>query len=169
MNTAVLFAVMWKVTALDPSFVVVQADRTDDERAAFKVAPEVLQMGGWKYDGEVGMAAQKATAGCAAFVETLTNGTYAVGGEAVSAFGYWVTANGIMRFPVKPGKPEEPLPIVKPMYNVFLKLAKPMTSGAAYPVTLPSGEKIAFTYDANVKAIFSPSPTMRMCRRRFLR
>ena len=150
MNIALTLAVMWKVTALDPSHVVVQADRTDDERAAFKVAPAVLQMGGWKYDGEVGMAAQKATADRPAFVAGLTNGTYSVGGEAVKAFGYWGTANGIMRFPVKPGKPEEPVPIVKPMYNVFLKLAKPMVSGKAYPITLPSGEKIDFTYDENV-------------------
>ena len=58
MNAALLIAVMFKVTALDPSYVVVQADRTDDERAAFKVDPKVLTLTGWKYDGEVGMAAQ---------------------------------------------------------------------------------------------------------------
>ena len=157
MNPVLLFAVMWKVTALDPSHVVVQADRTDDERAAFKVAPSVLELTGWKYDGEVGMAAQKATADRPAFVAGLTNGTYTVGGEAVSSFGYWMTANGIMRFPVRPGKPEEPLPIVNPMYNVFLKLAKPMKSGKSYPITLPSGERIDFTYDENV-----PSPLFKV-------
>ena len=157
MNTALLVAVMFKVTALDPSYVVVQADRTDDERAAFKVEPKVLTLGGWMYDGEVGKSAIKATEGRPAFVAGLTNGTYSVGGEAVKAFGYWVTANGVTRFPVKPGKPEEPVPIVRPMYNVFLKLAKPMTSGKAYPITLPSGEKIDFTYDANV-----PSPLFKV-------
>ena len=51
MNTALLVAVMFKVTALDPSYVVVQADRTDDERAAFKVAPKVLTLGGWLTNG----------------------------------------------------------------------------------------------------------------------
>lgn len=80
-----------------------------------------------------------------------------VGGDAVKSFGYWVTANGIMRFPVKPDKPEEPVPIVKPMYNVFLDLAKPMKSGKAYPITIPSGEKIDFTYDENV-----PSPLFKV-------
>ena len=157
MNIALMLAVVWKVTALDPSYVVVQADRTDDERAAFKVAPEVLNLGGWKYDGEVGMAAQKAIEGRAAFVAGLTNGVYSVGGAPVKAFGYWLTANGIMRFPVKPGHPEEPVPIIKPMYNVFLSLAKPMTSGKAYPITLPTGEKVDFVFDANV-----PSPLFKV-------
>ena len=157
MNIALVLAVMWKVTALDPSHVVVQADCTDDERAAFHVEPKVLTLGGWMYDGEVGKSALKATEGRPAFVAGLTNGTYTVGGDAVKAFGYWVIPNGVMRFPVKPGKPEEPVPIVRPMYNVFLKLAKPMKSGKAYPITIPSGEKIDFTYDANV-----PSPLFKV-------
>ena len=157
MNITLMLAVMWKVTALDPSHVVVQADCTDDERAAFKVEPKVLTLGGWMYDGEVGKSAIKATEGRPAFVAVLTNANYQVGGVPVAASGYWLTANGIMRFPVKPGKPEEPVPIIKPMYNVFLNLAKPMTSGNAYPVTLPNGEKIDFTYDENV-----PSPLFKV-------
>ena len=157
MNAFLLFAVLFKVTALDPSHVVVQADRTDDERAAFKFAPADLNLGGWKFDAKVGEVAKTAVAGRPDFEAMLKNGPYSVGGEPVKAFGYWVTANGIMRFPVKPGKPEEPLMIVKPMYNVFLALAKPMASGAAYPVTLPSGEKVDFTYDEN-----TPSPLFKV-------
>ena len=157
MTTLVLLAVMWKVTALDPSHVVVQADRTDDERAAFKFDSADLNLGGWKFDGKVSEVAKAAVAGRPAFEETLKGGPYSVGGEAVAAFGYWVTANGIMRFPVRPGKPEEPLPIVKPMYNVFLKLAKPMTSGKPYPIAVPTGEKVDFTYSED-----APTPLFKV-------
>ena len=150
MNVCLLLAVMWKVTALDPSHLVVQADRTDDERAAFEVAPAVLTMSGWKFDGEVGMAAQKATQGRTSFEAMLKNGPYSVGGSKVESFGYWLTANGICRFPVKPGKPEEPTPILKPLYNVFLTLERPMKSGKAYPIVLADGTKLDFVYDANV-------------------
>ena len=43
-------AAQWRVTALDPTHLVVQCDRTDDERAAFAMTDKERSQTGWKFD-----------------------------------------------------------------------------------------------------------------------
>lgn len=151
MQTVAILAVMWKLTALDPSHIVVQADRTDEELAAFSVGEEALKAKiPWQYDAAVSKAAATAMSGRPAFEAALKAGPYAVGGVECQAFGYWKTANGIMRFPVRAERPPEPVNAVNPLYNVFLTLSRPLAPGKKVGVRLPTGETVDFTYDPDV-------------------
>lgn len=158
MQIVMMLAVMWKVTALDPSHVVVQADRSDDERAAFKIEKSALKAKiPWQYDAAVGKAAKSAMEGRPAFESSLKAGPYAVDGRPCANFGYWVTANGLIRFDVKPKRPPESAATINPMYNVFLKLDQPLTAGKKVEIALPTGDKVDFTYDPQV-----PSPLFKV-------
>ena len=84
-------AAQWRVTALDPLHLAVQCDRTDDERAAFALTDKDRAQTGWKFDNAFYAAADRATAGRAAFEVALREGPFSVGGRPVVAHGLWKT------------------------------------------------------------------------------
>ena len=149
-------AAQWRVTAIDPLHLAVQCDRTDDEAAAFSLSEKDLSLDGWKFDNAFYAAADRATAGRAAFEAALREGPFSVGGRPVSAHGLWKTPNGLLRFPGKKGF-DKAARNARILWTVFLALDDPMEPGAKVAVQTPTGETLDFTYDPAV-----PSPLFKV-------
>ena len=149
-------AAQWRVTALDPLHLAVQCDRTDDEAAAFSLSEKDLSLDGWKFDNAFYAAADRATAGRAAFEAALREGPFSVGGRPVAAHGLWKTPNGLLRFPGKKGF-DKAARNARILWTVFLALDDPMEPGAKAAVQTPTGETLDFTYDPAV-----PSPLFKV-------
>ena len=149
-------AAQWRVAALDPLHLAVQCDRTDDEAAAFSLSEKDLSLDGWKFDNAFYAAADRATAGRAAFEAALREGPFSVGGRPVAAHGLWKTPNGLLRFPGKKGF-DKAARNARILWTVFLALDDPMEPGAKAAVQTPTGETLDFTYDPAV-----PSPLFKV-------
>ena len=149
-------AAQWRVTAIDPLHLAVQCDRTDEETAAFSLSEKDLSLDGWKFDNAFYAAADRATAGRAAFEAALREGPFSVGGRPVAAHGLWKTPNGLLRFPGKKGF-DKAARNARILWTVFLALDDPMEPGAKVAVQTPTGETLDFAYDPAV-----PSPLFKV-------
>ena len=147
---------VWRVTALDPSHLVLQADFTGEERAAFKLTAADISLTGWKFDNAFYAAADRATADRAACEAALSAGPFAVAGASVASSAYWKIPNGLLRFPDGKGH-EKPARAARLMHTVYLVLHSPLAPGADASVTLPDGSVLAFAYDPDV-----PSPLFKV-------
>ena len=160
-------ASVWRVTVLDPLHLAVQCDRTDEERAAFSMTDKERAQTGWKFDNAFYAAADRATAGRAAFEAALRAGPFKVAvaaaagpsapaGVEVAAHALWKLPNGLLRFPDNKGH-EKGARNARILWTVFLALQDPLEPGFPYAVVLPDGKELVFGYDPA-----TPSPLFKV-------
>ena len=155
MTAAAAFAAEWRVTALDPSHLAVQADFFDDEAAAFHLTEEQAALTGWKFDKEFGAATDRALASRPERERSLAEGDWMVGGRRVAKVGFWKNPNGRLYLPDGRGH-DKGTRAARLLYTMFLILDNPLVPGAKVSIATPLGNEIAFTYDPEV-----PSPLLK--------
>ena len=146
----------WRVTALDPSHLAVQCDRSDDEAAAFSynVAERALAL--VKPDRAFKMATRRAVSGRKAFEDALRTGPWKIGGRTVAAHGLWKNPNGLLRLRDREGW-LRPTSEARILYTIFLERDVPLAPGERAPVVVPGGPVLDFSYDPE-----TPSPLFKV-------
>ena len=168
----------WRVTALDPTHLVLQADRQAAEQAKFWLLRDEATGRDLEHAATMIRGGNRATADRPEFIGKLRSGPYAIDGKPVPTFSYWPIANGVQRFQWTPTEDEsmaywhvkdgaklwngvpgrmESVPMPRLLHNVFITLDRPLAKGKTVSISTPTGDKLSFTYDPNV-----PSPLFKV-------
>ena len=159
----------WKCTALDPQTIVLTGDYFQLQRELFqkRFQERRRQAGGllakWAQESTFRISATEAIAQYrpAVTASLLNSPKIAIvtadgSSVGIAKTGYWLNPVGQSRFPDKDGK-ERFTNTADALHFLYVQLERPLANGEKLTVTMPAGEKTAFTYEAS-----TPSPLFKI-------
>lgn len=147
----------WRVTALDRRTLLVQADFSAVEHAAYEPPGRLTDLGDWRWNRKFVDAARKAQSRRPEIEQALTNvANWKVDGLPISRLGYWKSSTGLSRFPDTTGKTNVAY-AVDVIYNVFLFLPDDIGQGQTRTIETPFETTLPFIPDPD-----APSPFIKV-------
>ena len=139
---------VWRIVALDPTTIILQADYRDAEHKLFYLSAEERKLSGWKYDNAFNAAASRTATHRPATEALIKAGPYTINGQPVANFGVWKYPMALVRYPAKNGAPKA-ANLAEIVHIVYLKLAKPLVPGNQTTWRTPTGAAFTWTYQPN--------------------
>ena len=147
----------WRVTAIDRRTLLVQADFSAAEHAAYAPPGRMTDLGDWRWNERFVRAARLAQARRPEIELALTNAAnWSVDGLAVARLGFWKSETGLSRFPDTTDKTNVAF-AADIVYNVFLTLTADLTNGCTHRIATPAREALDFIRDPQ-----TPSPFIKV-------